>query len=56
MVGAMRRTKDDALTATIEFIDMFDKYFDCLNVKNVVVTSTKRINIRHHTVKRMIFV
>ena len=26
---------DDALSATIEFIDMFDKFFDCLNVKNM---------------------
>jgi len=30
---AMRNTGDDALSAAIEFVNMFDKFFECLNVK-----------------------
>ena len=35
VADAMRNRKGDALTAMITFIEMLDKFFDCLNVRNL---------------------
>ena len=40
IADAMRKRKDDALTAMITFVDFFDTFFDCLKVRNL--SSSKR--------------
>jgi len=46
MADRMRNTGNDALSANIEFIDMFDKFFDCLNVKNMPSDTKEKNNFK----------
>ena len=39
---AMKLTGGDEVTETVRFIEMFDKFFDCLNVNNFTTSHHKR--------------
>ena len=38
----MKLTGGDEVTETVRFIEMFDKFFDCLNVNNFTTGHHKR--------------
>ena len=40
--NALKFTKDERVEETIKFIEMIDKFFDALNVTNLVNGNTKR--------------
>ena len=42
MAGALRLTGGEEALETARFVDMFDKFFDCLNVNNFHAGKHKR--------------
>lgn len=38
----MKLTGGDKVTETVRFVEMFDKFFDCLNVNNFTTGRQKR--------------
>ena len=56
MSNAIKLTGGADAQATAVFIEMIDRFFDCLNIDNYNEGKKQKRNFRSHTLSRMLFV